>query len=75
MMPGLSLVLLTTVVAFVLATLINFAVSRVWRHQAISWPRLATVVTLVTLVTLLCWVLVALIALVAFSLKALGFTE
>lgn len=72
MIPGLSLVLITTVVALVLAALVNFAVSRVWRHQAISWPRLATVVTLVTL---LCWVLVALVALVAFSLEALGFTE
>ena len=70
MIPGSSLVLITIVVALILAALMNFVVSRVWRRPAIRWPRF---VTLVTLATLLCWVLVALVALVAFSLKALGF--
>ncbi len=72
MIPGFFLVLITIVVTFILAALMNFAVSRVWRRPAIRWPRLAT---FVTLATLLCWVLVALVALVAFSLKALGFTQ
>ncbi len=72
MIPDLSLVLITAVVAFVPAALLNLAVSRVGHRSAMSWPRLAI---LVTLTTLLCWVVVALVSIVAFSLKALGFTE